>query len=185
MEYLDVVDRNGIPTGEVIERTAAHAEGVLHRTSHVWLLRRREGKLQILLQKRCESKDSFPGCYDISSAGHIPAGFDYRESAVRELYEELGVSCCEEDLVTCGHRLVVHDEVFHDKEFHDRQYSKVFYLMADIDEKDIVVQKEEIESVLWMDFDECYNAVKLQLIKNCICIDELDMIKRALGESTN
>ncbi len=32
-------------------------------------------------------KDSFAGCYDISSAGHIPAGQDYLESALRELKE--------------------------------------------------------------------------------------------------
>ena len=41
MELLDVVDENGIPTGETVERSIAHAKGVRHRTSHVWLLRRR------------------------------------------------------------------------------------------------------------------------------------------------
>ena len=41
MELLDVVDENGIPTGETVERSIAHAKGIRHRTSHVWLLRRR------------------------------------------------------------------------------------------------------------------------------------------------
>ena len=72
MEILDVVDETGAPTGETVERAEAHREGVRHRTAHVWIARNRNGRIQLLLQKRCMQKDSFPGCYDISSAGHIP-----------------------------------------------------------------------------------------------------------------
>ena len=80
-EILDIVDDNGQPTGEVIDRVTAHREGILHRTSHVWLVRIKDGRQQVLLQKRSEEKDSYPGCYDISSAGHIPAGVDFVPSA--------------------------------------------------------------------------------------------------------
>ena len=83
MEYLDIVDENGVPTGKTAERTAAHKQGLRHRTSHVWILRERAGKVEVLLQKRSQNKDSFPGCYDISSAGHIPAGVDFIPSALR------------------------------------------------------------------------------------------------------
>ena len=58
MEFLDVSDENGNPTGETVERTVAHEKGILHRTSHVWVLRRRGKAVQVLLQKRCETKDS-------------------------------------------------------------------------------------------------------------------------------
>ena len=68
---LDVVDMNGNPAGETVSRDIAHAEGVPHRTSHVWLVRMKEDRLQILLQKRSEDKDSYPGCCDISSDGAI------------------------------------------------------------------------------------------------------------------
>ena len=91
MELLDIVDEKGNPTGETVPREVAHREGIRHRTAHVWIFRRRGGVVQILLQKRSDNKDSDPGCYDISSAGHIPAGRDYIPSAVRELKEELGV----------------------------------------------------------------------------------------------
>lgn len=91
MEYFDIVDMNGVPTGKTVERKTAHRKGIMHRTSHVWLIRMKDSRPQILLQKRCAIKDSFPGCYDISSAGHIPAGCDFKESAVRELKEELGI----------------------------------------------------------------------------------------------
>ena len=74
MELLDIVDEKGNPTGETVPREVAHREGIRHRTAHVWIFRRRGGVVQITLQKRSDNKDSDPGCYDISSAGHIPAG---------------------------------------------------------------------------------------------------------------
>ena len=57
MEILDVVDETGAPTGETVERAEAHREGVRHRTSHVWIARNRNGRIQLLLQKRCMQKD--------------------------------------------------------------------------------------------------------------------------------
>ena len=102
MEYFDIVDEQGNPTGQTVERKQAHRNNILHRTAHVWIVRRRGNSIQILLQKRCMEKDSFPGCYDISSAGHIPAGVDYIPSALRELREELGLTIEPKQLIDCG-----------------------------------------------------------------------------------
>ena len=52
MEYFDIVDENGDPTGETVERSFAHQNGIRHRTAHVWLFRKENGNVQILLQKR-------------------------------------------------------------------------------------------------------------------------------------
>lgn len=177
MEYFDVVDENGEPTGEVIERKKAHKLGIPHRTAHVWIVRKKRGNIQILLQKRCDTKDSFPGCYDISSPGHIPAGEDYMSSAIRELKEELGVEVASMQLKECGIHKLNADAVFYGEEFHDRQYSKVYLLWLDMAEDEFKVQKEEIDSVRWFDFEECLNAVKNNSIKHCIDYDELEMIE--------
>ena len=91
MEYLDIVDEKGFPTGEVISRDIAHRDGILHRTAHVWVVRKSSSGYDILLQKRSEDKESFPGLYDTSSAGHIPSGVKPLPSALRELQEELGI----------------------------------------------------------------------------------------------
>lgn len=100
MEFLDIRDKNGNPTGEVKERSLVHADGDIHGTSHVWIVRKNEkGSYDLLLQKRSENKDAFPGCYDISSAGHLPAGQDYLSSALRELEEELGIKAKPEQLI--------------------------------------------------------------------------------------
>ena len=90
MELFDVIDSKGNPAGQIVSREKAHAEGIPHRTAHIWIIRKKEGRVQILLQKRSQNKDSFPGKFDTSSAGHIQAGDEPLESALRELKEELG-----------------------------------------------------------------------------------------------
>ena len=175
-EYLDIVDENGQPTGEIIERSAAHREGIPHRTSHLWLVRELDNQIQILLQKRAMTK-SFPGCYDISSAGHIPAGQDYIPSAVRELKEELGLSVDESELIFCGNLSIFWDDVFFGVPYHDRQYTKVFLLWKNVEENDFVLQEEEVSSVRWMDLEECVTAVMTGTLKNCIAIEELQMVQ--------
>ena len=182
MEYFDIVDEMGNPTGKTIERKEAHRNNILHRTAHVWIVRRRGDSIQILLQKRCMEKDSFPGCYDISSAGHIPAGVDYIPSALRELKEELSLTIVPSQLIDCGLHRHHADEVFHGERFLDNQISKVFLLWLDVEEEEITVQKEEIESVKWFDYSECKQDVIDGSIPNCIDVSELEMLEPHFNE---
>lgn len=178
MEYLDVVDAQGEPTGEVVERSKAHLLGIRHRTSHVWLYRMKNNRAEILLQKRCATKDSFPGCYDISSAGHIPSGCSFEESAIRELEEELGIQASATKLIYCGMQSIDWDAEFHGLPYHDRQVTKVFLLrLDDFDEEDFRLQESEVESVRWMGYDECIAAVLADSIKHCISVSELEMLR--------
>ncbi len=177
MEILDVVNEYGEPTGETVDRETAHLEGIRHRTSHLWILRKRAESTEILLQKRALIK-SFPGCYDISSAGHIPAGDGFRESAIRELKEELGVTANESDLIYCGNKYIIWDDEFFGKPYHDRQYTRVFMMWLDLDEDEFTLQEEEVDRVLWMDLDLCIEGVKENSFENCIDIDELMMVRR-------
>ncbi len=177
METFDVVDDNGNPTGKTVDRKTAHREGIPHRTAHVWIVRKRNARIEILLQKRCMWKDSFPGCYDISSAGHIPAGVDYIPSALRELKEELGLTVNPEELVECGQKKLVIRTQFHGEPFVDYQISRIFLLWRDFEESEITLQKEEIDSIMWMDFEACKQAVEKNTIPNCIDMEELQMLE--------
>ena len=177
-EYLDVVDEHGNPTGKTAARSVVHREGLPHRTSHLWLVRERNCRIQVLLQKRAAGK-SFPGCYDISSAGHIPAGQDYRPSAIRELREELGLTACETDLIECGDMVINWDDVFFGIPYHDRQYTRVFLLWADVGEEKMTLQSEEVDGVLWIDLQECLDRVTAGTIKNCISLEELQLVQDA------
>ena len=80
-------------------------------------------------------------------------------------------------MVYCGVKNIVFDSVFHDKELHDKQISKVFMLWLDMEEDEFSIQKEEIDEVRWMDFQECKIAVKENTIPNCILLDELEMLE--------
>ena len=90
MELLDIRDETGEITGRVRERGMVHMDGDTHGTAHIWIVREREdGTYDLLLQKRASCKDAYPGCYDISAAGHVQAGEDFLPTALRELEEEL------------------------------------------------------------------------------------------------
>ncbi|SFG33078.1 Isopentenyldiphosphate isomerase [Lachnospiraceae bacterium C7] len=182
MEFLDVVDENGNPTGEKVAREVAHREGKRHRTAHVWIVRNKNGKMEILLQKRAENKDSFPGCYDISSAGHVPAGADYVPSAIRELKEELNLDVKPEDLKDLGlYRKDTKDD-FYGEPYFDRQVSHIFLLWVDKEANQFVLQKEELADIMWMNLDSCIEAVRENSIKNCMDIEELIRVKKGIEE---
>ena len=126
MEYIDICDESGSPTGEIIDRETAHRDGILHRTAHVWIVRKKTQGYDILLQKRSMEKDSFPGLYDTSSAGHIPTGSEPLPSAIRELKEELGIAAKPEQLIYAGSFRIQYEEVFHDQVFKDNEITKAY-----------------------------------------------------------
>ena len=56
MEYIDIVDEQGNPTGEKVERSIAHSQGIRHRTAHIWIVRKVNGRYQRILQLRLLKK---------------------------------------------------------------------------------------------------------------------------------
>ena len=87
-ELLDVLDENGISTGEVLTRDEIHRRGIWHRAIVVAIINE---KNEILLQQRSEKKEKNAGMWDISVAGHISAGQDSLSAAAREINEEVSV----------------------------------------------------------------------------------------------
>ena len=149
MEILDICDEFGNPTGKVEDREIIHQEGLLHRTAHVWLLRKKNNQIEILLQKRSDAKDSFPGCYDISSAGHIPAGDGYFKSAKRELKEELNLDVKPEELqfIKTLKRSSKYTATFINNEFDD-----LYILRTNKKIEDMKFQKEEISEIFFVPY---------------------------------
>ena len=176
-ELVDVLDERGMYTGKTETRANCSKEGLWHKAVCVFII---NSKSQVLLQKRSEQKDSFPGCYDISSAGHIPAGSDYIPSAVRELKEELGVDMNGDELIYCGQRRFRFEREFHGSMFRDNQVSNVYALWLDREEEDFILQEEEVSGVRWMDFADCVSAVRENRISHCIYMEELELLKNAL-----
>lgn len=181
MELLDVLSEDGEPTGLVRERNMVHLRGDYHRTSHVWVVRDGEnGSFDLLLQKRSGQKDSFAGCYDISSAGHIPAGVDYPDSAVRELREELGVSAKKEELEFVGFHEGRYSGSFYGKTFLNHERSAVYVYRKPVKAEELRLQPEEVESVRWMEISEVLHAAETGAPGYCLFADEIRMLIRWL-----
>lgn len=182
MEIFDIVDENGRPTGDTIERSLAHSNGIRHRTAHIWIAREINGVRQVLLQKRSMTKDSFPGRYDTSSAGHIQAGDEPLESAIRELHEELGIKASPEDLEFAGTFKVQYEKEFHSKVFKDNEIAFVYVYLKDINIDSITVQEEELECVEWFDLDETYRECLAHNQKFCVPVKGLETARAYLDK---
>ena len=178
MEYLDVVDDHGLPTGYIIERSEAHKNGVLHRTSHIWIIRKSGDKYQVLLQKRSADKDSYPGRYDTTSAGHILAGDEPLDSAIREFSEELGLFARKEDLQFIGNFHINYKETFYGKLFWDNEYAFVYLYTGHLDLGNIKLQPEEVERVDWFDLEEVYRKCNQQSAEFCVPIEGLRLLRQ-------
>jgi len=146
-ELIDIYDENGNHIGPEL-RSIVHANGLWHRTAQVWLLNE---KHELLLQLRSKQKDCFPELWDISSAGHIPAGCSPKESAIRELEEELGVKVTEEQLIY----LFEHVDPYEDKRTGhiDREFSEV-YLLKVISNIEFDLQNDEVDEVKWIHYKD-------------------------------
>mgnify|MGYP000721309839 CR=1 FL=1 len=181
MEYLDIVDEQGQPTGEIISRTLAHTEGIRHRTAHIWIVRRENEHFQVLMQKRAMSKDSFPGKYDTSSAGHIQAGDEPLASGLRELAEELGIHAKPEDLAFAGcHSRKFCKKNFTEKSSGNNEIAFVYVYQQPVNIETLVLQKEEVESVRWFDLEETYQNCQNRNTQFCAPVPGLEVVRQYL-----
>ena len=116
-ELFDVVDENDVVLRQM-PRSQVHAEKLIHRAVHIFVFRS-DGRL--LIHKRTNDKEEFPGVWTSSASGHVSAGETYDDTAPRELLEELGLRAelvrlhkfapCEE---TCREHTVLYETVCDD-----------------------------------------------------------------------
>eukprot|EP01018_Ginkgo_biloba_P007156 Gb_18279 [translate_table: standard] len=151
-EFLDVVTKTGQQTGISKPRGLVHKDGDYHRAVHVWIYAENTGEL--LLQRRAECKDSWPGQWDISSAGHISAGDTSLVTARRELQEELGMTLPEEAfelLFVFLQECVINDGTYINNEFND------VYLVTTMDPVPLeafTLQEAEVSAVKYISWKD-------------------------------
>ncbi|MEY8516691.1 NUDIX domain-containing protein [Lachnospiraceae bacterium 29-84] len=185
LELLDIRREDGGRTGVVRERSMVHEDGDLHGTAHIWIVRptERTGGVEVLMQKRSRTKESYPGCYDISSAGHLLAGSGYLESALRELEEELGIQAQPQDLEQAFWHLGYAEDTFYGKRFKNAEISAVYVYQKPVRIQELKLQEHEVEEVCWMPYGTLQKEVRQETEagkagKYCVFLDELE----ALGE---
>jgi len=149
LEYFDILNPDGTMAGYKAPRVEAHAKGLWHRAANLWLI---NNKNEILLQKRAPQKDSFPGLWDLSAAGHVPAGSTTLETIVREANEEIGVEVDPTKLVlltTIQESFILNDGKYLDNEFRD-----IYMVKMDLDMTTCQLQEEEVTELKWMPLKE-------------------------------
>lgn len=144
-ERLDIVDGSAKPLGVTKSRAAVHRDGDWHTTVHVWIVNNCD---EILFQKRSPAKDSFPGMWDVSAAGHVSAGESTMHAAQRETLQELGVRAGESEL----HRLctVRTASLQHSGAFIDNEFSEVFVMRKDLCIRALALQRTEVAGAMFL-----------------------------------
>ena len=83
-ELFDLVDGNDVVIGTVKRKDAHSNPALIHRAVGILVFNQ---KGQLFLQKRSQTKDTYPGYWTISASGHLKPGETYRQAALRELNE--------------------------------------------------------------------------------------------------
>ena len=108
-------------------------------------------KNQILLQKRSENKRSYPNMWALCT-GHVEENESFKEAAIRELKEELGVNIKFDELYSLADgKFDIYEENF---------ITKFYIINCNLNEKNFIIQKEELSSIKWYDIDKIINMIK-------------------------
>ena len=172
-ELLDVLDENGIKTGEILTRTEIHKKGLWHRIIVVAII---NDKNEILIQQRSDNKDKNPGMWDISVTGHLSAGQDSLSAATREINEEVSISL--------GYSVEVKDFRFMfsyrkeekvNENHYDRQFYDFFILRQNgLTADNIKFQSSEVQAIKFVSISELNEMrEKNMLVPREECYEEL------------
>ena len=158
-ELIDVLNEDGTKTGKVVTRKEVHEKGLWHRIVVIAIIDK-EGHL--LMQQRAKDKETNPGKWDVSAAGHVSAGQTSIEAAIREVKEEIGIDLEEKDLeymrtYQMGRKVKDH---FYSNHIFD------FYLVKTevIDVLKVKIQESEVEQVKLCNIEEVENMLSKNVV---------------------
>ncbi|GFN31559.1 NUDIX hydrolase [Paenibacillus xylaniclasticus] len=174
-EQFDIYDDNMNPIGQAT-RSETHKRGYWHKSFHCWLTRREGERQYVRFQLRQMSKDTNPGCYDITAAGHLSAGETVKDGA-RELEEELGITTSFETLVPLFEWREDASGTAKGVPFIDRELSYVFGLVCDTPISEMKLQADEVAGLYEADLSSM-----LELFEGRITAVEAHGIRQGLND---
>lgn len=141
-EYIDLYDDNKKNTGIVISRKKEKElpEG-LHILVSALLVRNDENK--IMMQLTSKSKGSILSL----PSGHVLHNEDSKDTIVREIYEEQGLSINKNNIILVEERLANKIAFF-----------DIYYLRHNFKKENMKLQLEEVEDIFWMSPEEIFLA---------------------------
>ncbi len=158
-ELIDVLDENGVKTGEVLSRSEVHKKGLWHRAIVVAVINENN---EILLQQRSANKDKNANMWDISVAGHISAGQDSLSAAAREINEEVAINLgYKVDVKEFRYMYSFRKEQKFKEDFIERQFYDFFILRKnDLRIESIKFQESEVQKIKFCSMSELRELIE-------------------------
>ncbi len=152
-EMLDVYDEQGQTTGDTAPRSVVHAQGLRHKTAHVFII---NPKNEVLLQLRAKTASS-PSKWHLSAGGHISDGQTSLEAAIHEAQEEIGLALTASELVYIGSAAGRQDP---SAPIRDNEFSDIYLVRKDVDTSKLRLQESEVADIRWFAMGEFQKAVE-------------------------
>lgn len=144
MEFWDIVDKDGNPTGKQIKRgKISLRRGEYHPVVHIWVFYNNK----FLIQKRSLEKQPMAGEW-AATGGSVISGETSEDAAKRELKEELSINADEDNLCFVA-RMPRKNSVL-----------DIYSLHKNIDIDSLTLQTDEVERVKWVTADQLKSMVK-------------------------
>jgi isopentenyl-diphosphate Delta-isomerase len=148
-EYVILVDHENNEIGKE-EKLAAHQQALLHRAFSVFLYRKRNSKIEILLQQREKNKYHCGGLWANTCCSHPRQGEEILAAGKRRLKEEVGIHL-EDALVDVGW---FHYKAEFENGLTEHEIDHVLIGAFDEELESIAFNPEEVETLRWMTLDE-------------------------------
>lgn len=142
MEIVDKFNNKRQPLNKTSERYEK-INGEYKLSMHVWI---QNDKGEFLIQKRSPLKKVFPNYWSITGGG-VDSGESTLNTVFRECKEELGITVEEKNL----------ELILSIKRKFD--FVDIYLLKHNIELKDIILQKEEVSDVKWVNMNEIKNMM--------------------------
>ena len=145
MEILDLYDKDLKFTGQTIERGQRVPPGLMIPIVAVYVY---NNQGQYLIQKVAPRK----GNYYSTTAGHVKSGErDFALAMLREMKEEIGLSATKSELKLVKIRR------------YDYKFTLLYMLKSNVPAEMLRLQKEEVDSVMWMSHEDIELLCKMGL----------------------
>lgn len=148
MELIEIVDKYGNFTGEILDKDIAHDKNLLHNEVTTFII---NDENQVLLQKRSMNKRFHPVIW-VLCAGHVKAHETLEDAALREIKEEVGLIVPKSELHSFSERkITIRSENSHITYF--------YYVLCKEKEEDFSIQREELSEVKWFYIDDVIKMI--------------------------
>ncbi len=145
MEYWDIFNKNGQPTGRTVQRGDLKLRsGEYHMVVHIWI-KGPDGRL--LLQRRSDFKEPMAGEW-AATGGSVIAGESSVAAAKRELFEELSIDLAESSFKYIG------------RIFRRHSFVDLWRVDCAVDIDRLALQSSEVAQIKWASVGELREMIE-------------------------